>query len=76
MSTPEKEDTTVAPPSERSRWHWILLVAVVVPLIPFLYNHDEPRLFGFPAFYWIQLVFGVLSMAATTAVYQLTKGKR
>jgi hypothetical protein len=36
-------------------WNWLLVIPIVLPLliIP-LYNFDSPRLFGFPAFYWLQ----------------------
>jgi uncharacterized membrane protein YhdT len=56
-----------------SRWHWLLVVLVVVPLLVFLYNGKGPRLLGFPRFYWLQLVFILLSVASTILVYQLTK---
>jgi hypothetical protein len=58
---------------DRSPWNWLLLVAIVVPLLTFLYNADSPRLFGFPRFYWLQLVFILLGVATTTVVYQMTK---
>ncbi len=38
--------------SDRSPWNWLLLVAVVVPLLVPLYNRVEPTLFGWPFFYW------------------------
>ena len=43
---------------------------------PFLYNGDEPTLFGFPRFYWLQLAFIVLGVGTTTLVYQMTKKRR
>jgi hypothetical protein len=57
----------------RSRWQWLLVVPVVVPLLVFLYNGKDPYLFGFPRFYWLQLAFILLGVATTTLVYQLTK---
>ena len=33
----------------------ILLVGIVVPLLVPTYDQKEPRLFGFPFFYWYQL---------------------
>ena len=62
--------------SDRSPWNWLLILPVVVPLLTFLFNHDEPRLAGFPLFYWLQLAFIVLGVAATTIVYQMTKRGR
>ncbi len=55
-----------------SPWHWLLIVPVAVPLLVFLYDGKNPYLFGFPRFYWLQLAFIVLGVAATTLVYQLT----
>ena len=57
----------------RSRWHWLLVVPVVVPLLVFLYNGKDPYLLGFPRFYWLQLAFILLGVTTTTLVYQLTK---
>jgi uncharacterized membrane protein YhdT len=59
--------------SDRSRWHWLLLVPIVVPLLTFLYDGDEPRLFGFPRFYWMQLAFIALGVIATAIVYVKTR---
>jgi hypothetical protein len=55
------------------RWHWLLLVPVVVPLLVFLYNGKDPYLFGFPRFYWLQLAFILLGVGTTSLVYQMTK---
>ncbi|TDB89533.1 DUF3311 domain-containing protein [Actinomadura sp. KC216] len=66
-----------APPSggrsDRSPWNWLLLLPVAVPLMTFLYNSDEPRLAGFPAFYWIQLAFILLGVSSTVVVYRMTR---
>ena len=51
--------------SDRSPWNWLLLVAVVVPLLVPLYNRVEPTLFGWPFFYWVQLAFVPLGVLAT-----------
>ncbi|MEV0146925.1 MULTISPECIES: DUF3311 domain-containing protein [unclassified Nonomuraea] len=61
--------------SDRSPWYWLLLVPVVIPLLTFLYNADEPRLFGFPLFYWLQIAFIVLGVVTTTIVYRMTRGR-
>lgn len=60
-------------PGDHSRWHWLLVVAVVIPLLTPLYNRVQPRLFGLPFFYWSQMAFIVLAACVTTAVYQATK---
>ena len=61
------------PPRRRNPRYWLLLVPIVVPLLPVLYNADGPRLFGFPRFYWLQLAFIPLSVAVTLLVYRLTR---
>ncbi|MGI8647225.1 MAG: hypothetical protein DLM55_07020 [Acidimicrobiales bacterium] len=64
------------PRSDRSHWNWLLLIPIVIPLLPFLYNAADPKLGGFPLFYWAQLSFVALGCVTTTLVYQLTKRKR
>jgi hypothetical protein len=71
MAQPESPPTTT--PARRAPWAWLLVVPVIVPLLVFLYNHKEPRLGGFPLFYWLQLAFIALGVGTTTLVYQLTK---
>ncbi|WP_248958561.1 DUF3311 domain-containing protein [Sphaerisporangium perillae] len=71
MTTPPGDQPPAR--SDHSPWNWLLLVPIVIPLIPALYNADEPRLFGFPLFYWLQLAFIILGVTATTIVYQVGK---
>jgi hypothetical protein len=72
----EPETTTPAARSDRSRWNWLLIIPIVVPLITPLYNFDLPRLWGFPAFYWIQFTFILLGVVTTTVVYKMTTKRR
>jgi hypothetical protein len=58
----------------RSRWHWLLAVPAIVPLLTPLYNRTEPVLAGIPFFYWCQLVFVGLVVGVITLVYQVTEG--
>lgn len=58
---------------DASRWHWLLLVPIVVPLMPFLYNRIEPTLFGIPFFYWSQLSFAFLASGVITFVHRKTR---
>lgn len=60
----------------RSRWHWLLLAPVVVPLLTFLYNAKSPYFLGFPRFYWLQLAFILIGVGTTSLVYQLTKDRQ
>ena len=72
-------DDPVHPPaarSDHSPWNLLLLVPILIPLLTFLYDGVEPRLFGFPRFYWLQLAFIGLGIVCTAVVYRLTKRKR
>lgn len=57
----------IPPPSApiAARGNLLLLLSIVVPLLTFLYDGAEPRLFGFPRFYWLQLSFVGLTVAFT-----------
>jgi Protein of unknown function (DUF3311). len=69
----DRSDNSPPIRSDRSPWNWLLLVPIVIPLITALYNSDEPRLFDFPLFYWLQIAFIVIGVSTTTLVYQMTK---
>ena len=74
MSSPDAPPAGVAPRrSDRSPWNWLLLVPIVVPLLVPLYNRREPELFGWPFFYWVQLVFVGLGVLSTGLVYRATR---
>ena len=62
--------------SDRSRWHWLLLVPIVLSLLTPLYNRIEPTLWDFPFFYWFQLALVVLGGAVTGLVHLLTRRGR
>ncbi|WP_049563324.1 DUF3311 domain-containing protein [Nonomuraea sp. SBT364] len=59
--------------TDRSPWNWLLFVPIVLPLLTFLFNSDEPRLLGFPVFYWLQIAFIAVGVGCTTLVYRMTK---
>jgi Protein of unknown function (DUF3311) len=77
MAADSHAETEESPPearrTDRSPWNWLLVVPVVIPLLTLLYNQDEPRLAGFPAFYWIQLLMIPLSVLCTVVVYRATR---
>ena len=62
-----------SPRSDRSPWNWLLVIPIVLPLVTPLFNHDSPRLWGFPAFYWLQFAFILVGVVTTSVVYQMTK---
>jgi hypothetical protein len=56
-----------------SPWVLLLILPVVLPLIPMIYNRVSPTLFDIPAFYWIQLAFVPMSAVCTGIVYLKTR---
>jgi hypothetical protein len=62
--------------ADASPWNWLLLVPIVLCLVTPIFNRSTPTLFGFPAFYWLQLLFVLVGVATTVTVYQMTKRKR
>jgi hypothetical protein len=54
------------------RWHWarVLLIIpfIAVLWVPF-YNRTEPTLWGFPFFYWYQLLWIILGAVIIGLVY-------
>ena len=52
--------------------HLLLLIPFLVLWVP-LYNTVEPAVFGFPFFYWFQLVWIFASMIITAFVYYATE---
>jgi hypothetical protein len=59
----------------RRAWNLLLLVPFVAYLDPAWYNHVEPRLFGFPFFYWYQLLWVVLTSLLIATVIALGRRK-
>jgi hypothetical protein len=79
----EHSDPTRGGPPPRTRavarsWHpvtLLLLLPIVLSLLTPLYNRAEPKLFSFPAFYWMQLGLVIVGVVSTTIVYQVTKDR-
>ena len=66
-SVPRKSPHT-SKRADANPWHWLLLVPIVLPLLPGLYNRIEPTLFGLPFFYWCQLSFAFLASGVIAVV--------
>jgi hypothetical protein len=54
----------------------ILLAAIVVPLLVPTYDSREPELFGFPFFYWYQLLWVFIAAALCALSFWLLKRER
>ena len=54
----------------------ILGFAIIVPLLVGTYDQKEPRLFGFPFFYWYQLAWVFLAAALCGVSFWLLQRER
>jgi Protein of unknown function (DUF3311) len=55
------------------RWYALLVLPFLGLLYPPLYATEDPELFGFPFFYWYQLVWVPLTAGLTYFVYRKTR---
>ncbi|MFN2449558.1 MAG: DUF3311 domain-containing protein [Candidatus Baltobacteraceae bacterium] len=54
-------------------WYGLLILPLAGTLVPPFYARAQPELFGFPFFYWYQLVWVVLASLFTWIVYVRTR---
>jgi hypothetical protein len=54
----------------------LLAIGIVVPLLVSTYDQAEPRLFGFPFFYWYQLLWVFLAAGLCGLSFWLLKRER
>ena len=59
--------------TDRNPWNWLLLVPIVLPLLTFIYNRETPTLFGFPFFFWFQMLFAPIAVLASVSVFYLSR---
>lgn len=57
----------------RRAWYALLILPFAGTLIPRLYNHAAPSLFGMPFFYWYQLAWIPLTAVLLGLVVVLTR---
>ncbi|KDB09250.1 Protein of unknown function DUF3311 [Burkholderia sp. lig30] len=55
------------------RWLWLLVLPLVAMVWVPSYSKIEPQWFGFPFFYWYQLLWVFISAVITALVYFKTK---
>ncbi len=58
------------------RWYVLLALPFLGLLYPPLYATENPELFGFPFFYWYQLLWVFICVLVTVVVYRATRGRR
>ena len=49
---------------------WLLLLPFAALVVPPLYAHETPHIFGIPFFYWYQAVWLIVTAAITSFVYR------
>ena len=54
----------------------LLVAAIVAPLLVNTYSDEKPRLWGFPFFFWYQLLWVFLASACTWVAYLLVERRR
>jgi hypothetical protein len=57
------------------RWLWLLVLPWIAMVWVPSYNKIDPQLWGFPFFYWYQLVWVLISAVITACVYLKTKNR-
>ena len=56
-----------------SWWYLLLAIPFVGLLIPQFYAYENPRLFGWPFFYWYQFAWLFITSGLVTTVYRVTR---
>jgi hypothetical protein len=59
--------------SLRRLWYVLLLLEFPGVLVPSFYARATPELWGFPFFYWYQLLWVIVSAVLTAVVYLFTR---
>ncbi|MCF8566842.1 DUF3311 domain-containing protein [Alicyclobacillus tolerans] len=59
--------------SGKKGWYWLLIIPFIGTLFPAFYSSVQPTLWGFPFFYWYQILWVFISSILTFIVYKATK---
>lgn len=59
--------------SDHSRWNYLLLIPIVLPLLTFLYNSQTPMVLGIPFFFWFQMLFSPLAVLLSVSAFYLAR---
>ena len=62
-----------AAPQGRRHWRWLLLLPWIAMVWVPSYNRVDPQWWGFPFFYWYQLLWVLISAVITALVYFMTR---
>ena len=72
---PPSDRTAVVTDRPAGPWGLLLLLPLLCLVTP-LFNVDEPRFIGLPAFYWAQFLAVPLGVACTIVVLRKTRARR
>jgi Protein of unknown function (DUF3311) len=62
-------------PPRRLVWRLLLLIPVLAVLAVPVFNRAGPALWGFPFFYWYQMLWVILCSAAAGAVFLIESAR-
>ena len=69
-----RASTAIRRPSPLRRlWYILLLLQFPAVLVPAFYARATPELWGFPFFYWYQLLWVIIAAVLTAIVYLFTR---
>ncbi len=63
----------IADAMRKRAWYALLLLPFAGTLLPQLYNHPDPALFGLPFFYWYQLAWVIVTALLLSVVVIATR---
>jgi len=62
-------------PNPSRHWLWLLAIPWIAMVWVPSYNRVDPQLWGFPFFYWYQLLWVLVSALLTGIVYVKTRSR-
>jgi uncharacterized membrane protein len=68
--------TSPAPRRTNAAWTVVgvlLAIGIVVPLLVFIYDQEDPTLWGFPFYYWFQFLLIPIVSALTYTAFKISE---
>lgn len=63
-------------PGRSKAWYLLLIIPFIATLFPSFYAFETPVLWGFPFFYWYQILWVLIGAAITYGVYRATRERQ
>jgi uncharacterized membrane protein len=69
----------ISPAARRTNAAWtvvgvLLAIGILVPLMVFIYDQEEPSLWGFPFYYWFQFLLIPIVSTLTFIAFRISLG--